>query len=221
MIRVKDEAAGRKGQCKGCGETITVPAPRRVRATPAPEPPKTAPELAAIAKVDPPAGMPTSKKLGLASLALGGGAILISCVPFFGLLSIPMNGLGIMVGMAGIYFALMRKQGALWYSIAGTLICTLDLIFTLLVMAALVALPFAAQKSTLDSMKKFDEALIEQMKADSQRMNDAMNAELQRANDETRRIENEINEALRQAEPEPIARKRRRASDQPQATQTP
>jgi DNA-directed RNA polymerase subunit RPC12/RpoP len=141
-----DEAAGRRGKCKSCGNKITVPGSGAETAFSPPdflEPARPAPLPVSLTSivVDPP---PTpvavqvnfqqpskaSHSRGIASVILGVLAFLICWIPLVGLLGLPLSGLGFLLGLGGIFLAARRKGSGLGFPIAGSAICALAMFAT-------------------------------------------------------------------------------------------
>ena len=99
-LHVPEKLAGRRVTCTRCGAPVRAPLPE--------EPPKEAPmrapttRTAAAAAAD---ATPSSARLGIGALVLGLVAILILCVPLVGYASLGLSGIGLMLGIAGLFYA--------------------------------------------------------------------------------------------------------------------
>src|SRR5262245_14456364 len=97
-LHVPEKLAGRRVTCTRCGEAVRVPLPEQPPAE------VTKPSLSTK---DPPAeaanAATLSTRLGIVALALGLFAILVLCVPVFGYLSLGLSGIGLMLGVAGLF----------------------------------------------------------------------------------------------------------------------
>ena len=69
-----------------------------------------------------------SNSLGIASLILGILAFLICWIPFVAIVSMPLSGLGLVLGLIGIVLALTRSGYGIGFPIAGSAISALALI---------------------------------------------------------------------------------------------
>jgi len=130
-MKVKDEAAGRKGKCTKCGESVRVPNestvtdPHELQVPAAPELVVVAapredsfPAIAPVANVQ--VNVQQSKashSLGIASLVLGILSLFVCWLPFIGT---SLAGLGFLLGASGLVMAVLRKGTGIGYSIAGT-----------------------------------------------------------------------------------------------------
>lgn len=152
-MRVDDSAAGKRGKCKGCEETVTVPSPqaadvdaiaviepRTVTSStrPRPQAPQhLAPAAPPVAiQVNVPTPSKSSNSFGIAALVLGVVAIFVCWLPFF---SFPIAGLGLLLGLGGVFVAMTRRGSGLGFSIAGSILCMLVLIATGVFMLAVGA----------------------------------------------------------------------------------
>jgi hypothetical protein len=101
-------------KCKHCGEIID----RRLRAA-------RRFEEEGPAYYDPPEPGSAATGLGVASLALGLLALTFAWIPCIGVLSLPLSGVGLILGIVGWASAGSRDNSGLGLSIAGTLLCLL------------------------------------------------------------------------------------------------
>jgi len=146
-MRVGDDAAGRNGNCKSCGKTVTVPSadaepvvtPVTVAKSAKPVPSVRAHATTAIQPLPSPVAVQVnieqpskaSHSLGIAAVILGILAFLICWIPLVGLLGLPLSGLGLLLGIGGIVLAALRKGSGLGFPIAGTAICALAMILSI------------------------------------------------------------------------------------------
>ena len=72
-----------------------------------------------------------SNSLGIASLILGVLAFLICWIPFVALVSMPLSGLGLLLGIIGILLALTRSGHGVGFSIAGSSVSALAFLIAL------------------------------------------------------------------------------------------
>lgn len=87
---------------------------------------QTTPAITALAT------QPTrSNSLGIASLILGILAFLICWIPFVAIVSIPLSGLGLLLGIIGIVLAVTRSGYGVGFPIAGSSISALALVIAL------------------------------------------------------------------------------------------
>ncbi len=71
---------------------------------------------------------PHGNSLGIASMVLGILAFVICWIPVINLLSLPLSGLGVVLGIIGIVIAATRRGSGIGFPIAGTAISGLALI---------------------------------------------------------------------------------------------
>lgn len=142
-IHPPEHLAGRRVICPRCEAVIVVPAELA-----------KAIEEAATAETSPPVEdppFPPSARLGILSLGLGLTSILIMCLPLLGYLSIGLSGIGLFLGLGGLYRSRTDSEPlppqavaggvGIWggfgtrardYPLAGIVACFLALILTLL-----------------------------------------------------------------------------------------
>ena len=96
-IRVPEELAGRRVTCPRCEDAVRVP-----HADPAP-----ADNFSPLPDEPP---LTPSARLGAVSLGLGLLAVLVLCVPFVGYASPALSGLGVLLGLGGLFNA--RRERA-------------------------------------------------------------------------------------------------------------
>ncbi len=77
--------------------------------------------------------------LGIAALVLGVLAFLFCWVPLLGAITLPLSGLGALLGIIGIIIALTRKGAGIGFPIAGTAVSVLALVIALVMTSAMVA----------------------------------------------------------------------------------
>lgn len=70
--------------------------------------------------------------MGIASLVLGIIACITCWIPFLGLFSIPVSGLGLLFGLIGLLMSLIGKKHGLAFPISGSIICTIAISIALL-----------------------------------------------------------------------------------------
>ena len=96
-LRVPDDLAGRRVSCPECEEPVRVPPGQGgPEATPQPAPSADA--------------LPLPARLGMASLALGLLSVMVLCLPFVGVVAVGLSGLGVLLGLAGLFTSF--RQGA-------------------------------------------------------------------------------------------------------------
>jgi len=153
QLKVKDEAAGKKGKCPQCGNMVEVPsaetevnlaeidAPiqpvRRQQAPPVVQPPPLERGYVAQApSVN--VHMPKrSSSLGIVSLILGVVAFLICWIPLIGVVSIPVSALGVLLAAIGLLVALVRRGSGIGWPIGGGAVSGLALAIGIAQVAAL------------------------------------------------------------------------------------
>ncbi len=161
-MRVADQAAGKTGTCKGCGNKVKVPgsaslpveAPVLV-ATPQPvheHPPiiNTGPPVAV--QVNVPQKSQAAHSLGVGAVILGILAFLICWIPLVNFVSLPMAGIGLLMAVIGVAVALTRRGSGMGYPIAGATICgfaiTVALFVNYVVGSTLVAIDEAISEAS-------------------------------------------------------------------------
>jgi len=153
QLKVKDEAAGKKGKCPQCGNMVEVPsaetevnlaeidAPiqpvRRQQAPPVVQPPPLERgHVAQAPSVN--VHMPKrSSSLGIVSLILGVVAFLICWIPLIGVVSIPVSALGVLLAAIGLLAALVRRGSGIGWPIGGGAVSGLALAIGIAQVAAL------------------------------------------------------------------------------------
>jgi len=153
QLKVKDEAAGKKGKCPQCGNMVEVPsaetevnlaeidAPiqpvRRQQAPPVVQPPPLERgHVAQAPSVN--VHMPKrSSSLGIVSLILGVVAFLICWIPLIGVVSIPVSALGVLLAAIGLLVALVRRGSGIGWPIGGGAVSGLALAIGIAQVAAL------------------------------------------------------------------------------------
>lgn len=144
-LNVRDDWAGRSGTCPACGTQINIPA------NPTPPPPirleRGHVEGAVSVNVHTPK---RSSSLGIASLVTGVLGFLFCWVPLIGILSIPVSGIGLLLGLAGLIVAFVRRGSGVGYPIAGAVVSGL----ALCVAAFQVAMISAAANAVDQAAKK-------------------------------------------------------------------
>jgi hypothetical protein len=146
-LKAPDNAAGRKITCLGCGSPLFVPARAIV---PPPPPPVAGAPFGAVRGADrmpPPSPRDTpvldnledrrclsrdperpaqeskaAHSLGIASMVLGVVALPFALLPCIGVLSLPLSGLGVLLGLVGGVVSLTRQGRGIGFPIAGTAI---------------------------------------------------------------------------------------------------
>lgn len=121
QIRVAEDAAGKSGKCKKCGESISVPAVAKPRGIATVHPPLifADPEPLVKKRKDSAA----AHSLGIASLALGAIAFPICWVPLVGALGFPLSATGVALGVAGLIASVFRGGNGIGFPIAGIATC--------------------------------------------------------------------------------------------------
>jgi hypothetical protein len=76
-----------------------------------------------------PASRGVAHSLGIASMVLGAVALPFSLIPCMGFLSLPLSGLGLLLGFVGGIVALSRNGSGIGFPIAGSALCAMSLIF--------------------------------------------------------------------------------------------
>lgn len=150
-LKVRDDAAGKRGKCPQCGAVLNVPhtghsirsaeGEQHMEAAPRRAPVRRAPVERVPVRQTPPleqghvrqalsvnVHMPKrTSSLGVVSLILGVVAFLLCWIPLVGLLSIPLSALGLLLGAIGLLVALTRRGSGIGYSIGGGFVSGLAL----------------------------------------------------------------------------------------------
>jgi hypothetical protein len=142
-LNAPDSLAGKRIKCPRCGgrvevtparpprdHLVTGPPPRRAAiADQESEPDEdNATYVAARRRADPDDPTPAHKganSLGISSLVLGILALLFAWIPLVGMVSIPLGGLGLLLGIAGGVVALLRRGSGVGFPIAGAAVSLL------------------------------------------------------------------------------------------------
>lgn len=150
-LRVRDEAAGKRGHCPQCETVIQVPqAPsRRTEATPisaarssdthrmterTPVEYMPAPAGPALEAGHVPQALSVNvhlprrtSSLGVVSLILGGLAFILCWIPLVGIATIPLSVIGFLLAAAGAIVSLRRGSTGIGYPVGGAAVCGLAL----------------------------------------------------------------------------------------------
>jgi hypothetical protein len=102
-LHVPDHLAGRRVTCPRCGEAVPVPAPEAPETAPAP--------ASAEHEEDALTALPRFGRLGVVSLGLGLLSVVVLCVPVVGYASLALSGLGVLVGLCGLFDFLRERRG--------------------------------------------------------------------------------------------------------------
>ncbi len=78
-----------------------------------------------------------SSSLGIASLVLGILALLVCWVPFLGTISLPLSGLGLLLGLVGLIVAATRRGAGVGFPIAGMAVSGLAFVIAFFMTSAL------------------------------------------------------------------------------------
>lgn len=76
--------------------------------------------------------------LGIAALILGIVGILIAWIPFLGLLTIPLAGLGSLLGLIGLILSLSNNETGIGLPISGVAVCALSILIAVICTAGTV-----------------------------------------------------------------------------------
>lgn len=140
-LEASEDIIGEELECPACGQTIQVPAPAKLRASRKPSQSQSAPQNV---NVEVNRG---ASPLGIAALVMGIIGCLFAWIPFLGLLSIPIAGIGIILAFIGFIMALANKKTGFGFPISGGLVCALSLFIAF-------AITGGTAKSISDSMKE-------------------------------------------------------------------
>jgi hypothetical protein len=154
-LRTPDDLAGRMIKCPKCGKPVAIPtrppagpATTFVQAESIPKPVRHSPSIGSSKSFD--ASLSNLQKedgqdqrrlqsdastgrgvaigLGIASMVLGVVALLFSFIPSIGLFSMPVSGLGLLLGLIGGTVALCRSGRGIGFPIAGSAINSMALV---------------------------------------------------------------------------------------------
>jgi len=114
-LEASEELRGELVNCPECGEKIEVPNPQF----------KQSPPVTQNISVEFKRG---NSPFGIAALSLGVLTCLVCWIPFLGLLSIPIAGIGLLLAIAGIIMALVSKKTGFTYPIAGGAVCLISIL---------------------------------------------------------------------------------------------
>jgi len=96
--------------------------------------------------------------LGIASLVIGIIAILFCWIPFLGLLSIPIAGIGFLLAVIGITISCVSKKTGFVFSISGGIVCIFSVLIALLITGGISkSVSYALQKSKQTNQKSVAE----------------------------------------------------------------
>jgi hypothetical protein len=183
QLRVKDDAAGKKGKCPQCGVTLEVPTPQEDaliaehEASLDPSPPQPAVRSDSArhaATMQPPplerghvnqapsvnVHMPKrTSSLGVVSLILGVVAFLLCWIPFIGVLSIPLSSLGVLLAGIGLLVALFRRGSGIGWPIGGGVVSGLALIIGIAQVAAIGGVAEGLRQSAEEANRTHQEVV--------------------------------------------------------------
>lgn len=120
-IEVDDSYAGQTGNCPGCAELVVIPSPSA---------PVLQPAVAAIsqnATVTVTTKNTTALTMGIIAIVLGVFGLLVSWIPFLGLLAVPVAGIGGFLALIGLILAALKKFKGWSMPLLGGLVCLLAL----------------------------------------------------------------------------------------------
>lgn len=115
-MRLPDHLAGRRVMCTRCDAVIAIPADLVEVADKAPPP-----ETAAPPEEDQPFPLPA--RLGIVALVLGMISSLLTCVPLVHYVSLGMSGVGLLLGLGGLFRARTDSEPLPTAVASGTGIC--------------------------------------------------------------------------------------------------
>src|SRR5262249_36810200 len=149
-LNAPEHLLGRMGKCPQCGKAIKITPSQEPAAAPAepsaatrkvkPSAAKTQSEEPAIKVIHldsrakgaaTSGGAPSTSRialgLGIPSLVLGVIAGSFGWIPGVGVLSMPLSGLGLLLGIAGLIVAIVQRGRGLTFPIAGSAVCLASL----------------------------------------------------------------------------------------------
>jgi len=118
-MKVTDEAAGRKGKCKVCGKTITVPSPVVLAAPRLPKPVEQEyfpPQIIVPNQVNVRVNTPRGNGTAVASLVLGIVALCFFWMPFVGL---GLGAFAAFLSIVSLIVAVFRSGAGIGYTLGG------------------------------------------------------------------------------------------------------
>jgi len=140
-IRFPDRVAGRQVSCPRCDTVIERTATAAAAALARCEHSADTPPDSDSATGNEPCwraelrgALSRSSGLGALSASLGLLSILLLCVPFVGLVAIPLGGLGLLLGLGGLFVARIKGDRDRRYPLAGSVTCLLAIVLALLPM---------------------------------------------------------------------------------------
>jgi hypothetical protein len=150
-VRVRDDAAGKRGRCPQCGAVLSFPGAENGVSLRKSEEPTEATQPSRPAHQSSAQGMPApqpaplesghvaqalsvnvhlpkrTSSLGVVSLILGVVAFLFCWVPVLGILSLPLSALGVLLAAIGLGIALVRRGSGIGWPIGGGAVSVLAL----------------------------------------------------------------------------------------------
>jgi hypothetical protein len=99
-LRVPDDLASRRVRCPECEESVRIPLGRGE--------PEAAPSPTSFT-----GEFPLPARLGIASVALGLLSVMVLCLPFVGFAAVGLSGLGMLLGLGGLFTAFGHGTAAL------------------------------------------------------------------------------------------------------------
>lgn len=191
QLKVKDEAAGKKGKCPQCGSMVEVPHAeaevqlaeigasvqpvRRQQTPPVVQPPPL--ERGHVSQA-PSVNVHLPKRtssLGIVSLILGVVAFLICWIPLIGVVSIPISALGVLLAAIGLLVALVRRGSGIGWPIGGGAVSGLALAIGIAQVAAIGGAAEAIRQSGEHANRTQQEIVTAGVPSDSTREATARN----------------------------------------------
>lgn len=120
-IEVDDSYAGQTGNCPTCEELVVIPSP----SSPVLQPAATA--ISDSATVTVTTKNTTALTMGIIAVVLGVFGLLVSWIPFLGLLAVPIAGIGGLLAVIGLILAAMKKFKGWSMPLLGGLVCLMAL----------------------------------------------------------------------------------------------
>jgi hypothetical protein len=123
-IEVDESYAGQTGNCPSCNELVVIPPPIS---------PVLQPAVATIsdsATVTITTKNTTALTMGIIAIVLGVIGLLVSWIPFLGLIAIPIAGIGGLLAIIGLVLAAMKKFKGWSMPLLGGLVCLMALLIS-------------------------------------------------------------------------------------------
>lgn len=147
-IEVDDSYAGQTGNCPCCSELVVIPTPSVPSLQPA------ASVISQNATVVITTKNTTALTMGIIAIILGVLGLLVSWIPFIGLIAVPIAGIGGFLAFIGLVLAALKKFNGWSMPVLGGIICLIALLVSFCSTGSTSAVISEGLKESSNSMKE-------------------------------------------------------------------